>query len=133
MLKRGVKYNFVAAFVWNADSVFVKAVRCEIKYCNNFIAVFVNSSKGDYAVCVVFTGNPLEAVPTVINLSKCRRVFIKFINGFGKSKHLPVHFIVKKEPIKPLLIVPFNKLTEFTAHKQKLFAGMSKHICKKQP
>ena len=41
--------------------------------------------------------------------------------------------IAEKQPVKPLLVIPLNELTEFTSHKEKLFAGVSHHICEEQP
>jgi hypothetical protein len=44
---------------------------------------------------------------------------------------LPVMFVFfKQKPVKSLGFAPFLKLSYLTAHKQKLFAGMSHHIRK---
>ena len=43
-----------------------------------------------------------------------------------------VLFILQKQPVNFFVFVPFNKLSEFLAHKQKLFAGVAGHIGEKR-
>ena len=45
---------------------------------------------------------------------------------------LPVSIIIKEQPVERLFVVPFDKLTEFAAHKEKLFAGMRHHIAEER-
>ena len=39
--------------------------------------------------------------------------------------------IIKHKPFKRLIVPPFDKLRVLLTHKEKLFAGMTHHICVK--
>ena len=42
-------------------------------------------------------------------------------------------FIIEQEPVKPLFVVPLDKLTELRTHKGELFAGVSHQVAEERP
>ena len=39
--------------------------------------------------------------------------------------HSQMHGIIQEVPVKAVVVLPFDELAEFTAHKEELLAGMS--------
>ena len=123
----GAENNSVSALFRYADSVYLPCNARKIADGNDFIACIVSSQVSDNGVVAVVTDYPAEAVLAVIILPEGGVIKLEFVKLGNVTLKLPVGFVFKQKPVKRLLIIPLDELTEFAAHKEKLFTGIRNH------
>ena len=127
-----VEHFHIVPLGWHTNPIIMMNLRRKVAKCNNkVIAVFCLADKRHNAIVAVIRIDPLETIPIEIHLPERFMLQIELVERFGISQHLRMHIILLHQmPIQTILIIPLNKLTKLTAHKEQFLAWMSHPVTK---
>src|SRR5208283_4869825 len=127
-------YLIIMAAPRHSDTVAETGHRRKIEYKNKKIILVLRfPDKSNDAVIGIVEVNPLKTMPVETGLVKSRLTFIKSVQVGNVFLQFLVRLILKQVPVKPIVKIPFIPLSEFGAHNQKLFTGMTVHIAVQHP
>ena len=109
--------------------------RYEIHDTDQFVTgFFADSSECDDTLRSVVRIDPFESVPAVVDLPERFFLLIETIKRADVILHLTMIVVLfSHKPFELLGFVPFDKRSEFGAHKRQLFTRVSKHEREQQP
>ena len=124
----GIEDHLVCSLLFDAERVVFSCNRSEIADADDFVFALVNSSEYQNGVFIVVADTPLKAVPAVILLPQSGIFLVKLVESLVVVLQFSVLFVAQKQPVKTLVVFPFDKLTEFLTHEHQLLARVSHHV-----
>ena len=72
--------------------------------------------------------DPAETVEGIVGFPECVGIGIIVVQFPDEALQFAVLLIVQQQPVQFPLLIPFDKLTEFSAHEGELLAGVGEHV-----
>ena len=105
----------------------------EIQYAEDRGAVLRFADEREDALLVVVRVDPVKAVPAVVDLPERRFCAVNVIQFTDERLHARVRRVLQKEPLKLLIVAPFDELRKLVAHEAEHPAGVARRIQRQQP
>ena len=101
--------------------------RCKVADKDQFLALAVAADEGYHRAVRIVTFDPFEPIGVGIQFPESTFVLIQMVQFLHICLQVFMVCILQQVPVQRLTFIPFVILTEFAAHKQQFFTGVTIH------